>query len=178
MFSASQSAAATSINSTAGNSNVGGSPSRPIPGRSPGQVDPRGPRLAASVTTAVLALVLITGSAPLLLLQAVLFAAGLLLGPARSPLGIAYRRLVRPRLGPPEFWEDSAPLRFAQGVGLAFVLVGLLGAALGTSFLFLGAAAAALAAAFLNAAFGICLGCMVHLRLTLLLRRAKAPSAP
>ena len=131
-------------------------------------VDPRGPRLAAVVTTVVLAVVLLTGSPWLLAAQAAVFGLGAL---GRSPYGIAYRRLVRPRLGPPAGFEDAAPLRFAQGVGLAFALVALVGLALPSAALTLVATAAALAAAFLNAAFGICLGCELYL----LLRRATTP---
>ena len=119
-------------------------------------IDPRGARLGAALTTLVLALVLITGSVVLLALQAVVFALG---AAGRSPYGPLWKRLRRT---PPTELEDARPPRFAQTVGLAFALVGLLGAALWTP-LFLGATAAALAAAFLNAAFGYCLGCEMYL---------------
>lgn len=122
-------------------------------------IDPRGPRLAAALTTVVLAAVLLTGSGWLLAAQAVVFALG---AAGRSPYGLLYARLVRPRLGPPAELEDARPPRFAQGVGLVFALVGLLGAAV-SPVLFLAATAAALAAAFLNAAFGFCLGCELYL---------------
>jgi hypothetical protein len=122
-------------------------------------IDPRGPRVAAAVTTVVLALVLVTGSAALLAVQAVVFALGAV---DRSPYGWLYKRLVRPRLGPPTELEDARPVRFAQTVGLAFAVAGLLGA-LTLAPLFYAATAAALAAAFLNAAFGFCLGCEMYL---------------
>ena len=131
----------------------------------PALVDPRGPRLGAGLTTVVLALVLATGSVWLLAAQAVVFALG---SAGRSPYGVAYARLVRPRLGPPAELEDTRPLRFAQAVGLAFTLVALAALALPTGLVTLVATAFALAAAFLNAAFGICLGCEVYL----LLRRS------
>ncbi|MFP8886361.1 DUF4395 domain-containing protein [Streptomyces mangrovi] len=129
------------------------------------RVDIQGTRFAAAVTTAVLAAVLVSGSFWLLAAQALVFAAGAVLGVARSPYGLVFRRLVRPRLGPPAGVEDAAPPRFAQGVGLAFALVGLVGYGAGPLWLGMAATACALAAAFLNAAFGYCLGCEMYLAL-------------
>ncbi|MGN6334291.1 MAG: DUF4395 domain-containing protein [Motilibacteraceae bacterium] len=127
------------------------------------QVDPRGPRFGATITTVVLAVVLVTGADWLLAVQALVFAASALLGVQASPYGALYRRLVRPRLAPPRELEDAAPPRFAQAVGLVFALLGLAGFAVGSSVLALGATALALVAAFLNAAFGYCLGCEMFL---------------
>ncbi|MTE21973.1 DUF4395 family protein [Streptomyces sp. TRM43335] len=127
------------------------------------RVDIRGTRFAAVVTTVVLAVVLATGSFWLLAAQASVFAVGTLLGVGRSPYGLAFRTLVGPRLGPPTEFEDARPPRFAQGVGLAFALVGLVGYGVGPLWLGMAATACALAAAFLNAAFGYCLGCEVYL---------------
>ncbi|GAA3843064.1 DUF4395 domain-containing protein [Sphaerisporangium flaviroseum] len=124
------------------------------------QVDPRSTRFAAAATTLILALVLLTGNAWLLLAQGVLFALG---AAGVSPYGLIFRRSVRPRLGPPAEMEDAAPPRFAQGVGLAFALAGLIGFTAQITPLALGATAAALLAAFLNAAFGFCLGCEMYL---------------
>jgi hypothetical protein len=126
-------------------------------------IDPRGPRFAAAVTTLVLAVVLVTGSAWLLAAQTVVFAVGAFAGLNRSPYSAVYRRVVRPRLAPPTELESAAPPRFAQGVGFAFGLVGTLALALGASTLGLIAAGLALGAAFLNAAFGFCLGCEIYL---------------
>lgn len=127
------------------------------------KVDPRGQRVAAAITTVVLAIVLITGSTWLLAIQAVIFAAGALLGLRFAPYGLLYQYLVRPRLGPPAEVEDAAPPRFAQGVGLAFALVGVVGYATGLIWLGIAATACALVAAFLNAVFGLCLGCEMYL---------------
>ncbi|WP_067181650.1 DUF4395 domain-containing protein [Microtetraspora niveoalba] len=124
------------------------------------QVDPRGPRFGAAITTVVLALVLVTGSAWLLAFQAIVFMLGVL---DVSPYGLLFRGFVRPRLGPPGELEDAAPPRFAQGVGIVFAVAGLIGFATGIIPLALGATAAALLAAFLNAAFGFCLGCEMYL---------------
>lgn len=124
------------------------------------QVDVRGPRFAAAVTTAVLAAVLLTGSGLLLAAQAVVFALG---SRGRSPYGWVFRTLVRPRLGPPAQTEPLAPTLFAQLVGLGFATVGAAGYLTGVTPLGVVATAAALAAAFLNAAFAYCLGCEVYL---------------
>jgi hypothetical protein len=133
-------------------------------------IDIRGPRFGAAVTTVVLALVLITGSGPLLAWQALCFAIGAAAGVGRSPYGWLFRSVVRPRLGPPTEFEPPQPPRFAQAVGLAFALVGLIGYFWGPSWLGAAATACALAAAFLNAAFGYCLGCEMYL----LVRRGAA----
>jgi uncharacterized protein DUF4395 len=128
-------------------------------------VDPRGPRFAAWVTTVVLAAVLVTGWWPLLAAQAVVFAVGAFAGLRVAPYSLLYRSLVAPRLGPTDEREDAAPLRFAQGVGFGFAVVGVIGYAADVTALGVVATALALAAAFLNAAFGFCLGCETYLLL-------------
>jgi hypothetical protein len=126
-------------------------------------VDPRGPRFSATLTTVLLALALVTGSPWLLALQGVVFAIGAVRGVQFTPYAWLFRRFVRPRLAPPAELEDARPPRFAQGLGLGFAVVGLIGSATGLTTLFLAATGLALAAAFLNAAFGFCLGCEVYL---------------
>jgi hypothetical protein len=126
-------------------------------------IDPRGPRFGAVITVVVLAVVLITGSAWLLAAQTLVFAAGALAGLRYAPYGVVYRRLIRPRLGPPARTEAEAPPRFAQGVGMVFALGGVLGYATGATGVGIAFTALALVAAFLNAAFDICLGCQVYL---------------
>ncbi|MGW0707422.1 DUF4395 domain-containing protein [Streptomyces sp. NPDC002643] len=136
-------------------------------------IDARGPRFGAAVTTVVLAVVLITGSIWLLAWQTFAFALGAAGGVARSPYGWVFRTAVRPRIGAPTEFEAPEPPRFAQGVGLVFALVGLLGFALGPQWLGLAATGAALAAAFLNAVFGYCLGCEMYLLVRRLTVRAQ-----
>jgi len=68
-------------------------PDRPSPAV---RIDPRGLRFAAAVTTVVLALALLTGNVVVLALQAIVFAAGVLLG-RLFPLP-QRRVLVLPRL--------------------------------------------------------------------------------
>lgn len=131
-------------------------------------IDVRGPRFGAAVTSVVLAVVLITGNVWLLAWQTLAFALGAAGGVARSPYGWVFRTAVRPRLGPPTAFEPPEPPRFAQAVGLVFAALGLVGYALGPQWLGMAATAAALAAAFLNAVFGYCLGCEMYL----LVRRA------
>jgi hypothetical protein len=137
----------------------------PAPARRP--VDARGPRFGAAVTTAVLALTLLTIPSPLsfalLTVQTVVFALGALVGVHAQPYGVLFRRVVRPRLGAPTRFEDPAPPRFAQAVGLGFAVVGLLGLVTGATVVAYVAVALALAAAFLNAAFDFCLGCEMYL---------------
>jgi len=137
------------------------------------QIDPRGPRFAATVTTVVLAVALITGSGWVLAVQAGVFAVGAVRGIQFTPYAVVFRRFVRPRLAPPTELEDSRPPRFAQSVGLAFAVVGVIAAIFGWTPLFLVATGFALGAAFLNAAFGYCLGCEVYL----LIRRARPNTA-
>jgi len=127
------------------------------------QIDPRGPRLAATLTTIVLALTLVTGSGWLLAAQAVLFGIGAVLGVQHTPYSVLFRRVIRPRLAPPAQLEDARPPQFAQAVGLVFALVGVVAAAAGATPVFLAATGLALGAAFLNAAFGFCLGCEIYL---------------
>ena len=64
------------------------------------EIDPRGPRFSAVITTIVLAVVLVTGNAWLLGAQVAVFAVGALAGLRYAPYGLLYRYLIRPRLGP------------------------------------------------------------------------------
>jgi hypothetical protein len=132
----------------------------------PTPLDPRGPQFNATLTSIVLALALLTATTPvglvLLALQGVLFATAVLLGVQRTPAAYLFRRFVRPRLGPPARLEDPRPPRFAQGIGLAFVLVGLVGFLPGPTWLGYVATAFALGAAVLNASLQVCLGCQIY----------------
>jgi len=132
------------------------------------QVDVRGPRFAAWITTGVLLAVLVasafstTAAAVILGVQALVFAIGALRGPRQHPYGKLFTTLVAPRLGPVSEREPVPPLRFAQFVGLVFAVVGLTGFVAGAPLVGVVATAFALGAAFLNAAFGVCLGCQIY----------------
>lgn len=140
-------------------------------------LDPRGPRFAATVTTVVLLLVLLTGSGWLALAQAAVFAVTAA-RPRFGPYGLLYRATLARRLVPPRELEPAAPFRFAQTVGLVFTAAAAAGYLAGVPAVGLVAAAAALAAAFLNAAFGLCLGCEAYLALRRLAHRPLPARVP
>ncbi|PPF66815.1 DUF4395 domain-containing protein [Rathayibacter tritici] len=147
----------------------------------PGAVDPRGPRVAAAVTAALLLTTVGLGLAVpvgadlvarlaqlgflLLLVLAALFAWSAGRGVGSGPWAVLFRRLIRPHLAPPQEWEDARPLRFAQLIGLAVTGAGVLLHLAGVPGAVPVAAAVAFLAAFLNAAFGLCLGCELYLLL-------------
>ena len=126
------------------------------------QLDPRGQRFAAAVTSVVLIVVLATGWGWLALAQAVVFAVTAA-DPRRGPYPLLYRALVLPRIGPPAEREPAAPVRFAQLVGCVFLTVAAIGYLSGATLLGVAFAALGLLAAFLNAVFGLCVGCEVYL---------------
>lgn len=131
------------------------------------QIDPRGPRFGGAVTTVVLALALVlvgtTAGTVLVAWQTLVFALGAIVGLHAQPYGIVFRKVIRPRLAPPAELEDAAPPRFAQAVGLGFLVVALIASLAGVTVVATVAIAFALAAAFLNAAFDFCLGCEMYL---------------
>jgi uncharacterized protein YggT (Ycf19 family) len=144
------------------------------------QVDVRGPRFAAWITTTVLVVTLAVSvfsqlaAAIILSVQALVFAISAVRGPRNSPYGLLFAKLVAPRLRPVSEREPVPPLKFAQLVGLVFAVVGVIGFAAGIPLLGVVATAFALFAAFLNAAFGICLGCQMY---PLVARLRRAPAA-
>ncbi len=131
------------------------------------QIDPRGPRFGGAVTTVILAAALVligtTAGTVLIAWQTLVFALGALVGLHAQPYGIFFRKVIRPRLAPPPELEDAAPPRFAQLVGLLFLIVALVAALLGVTVVATVFVAFALAAAFLNAVFNFCLGCEMFL---------------
>ena len=128
------------------------------------ELDPRGQRFAATLTSVVLVAVLATGWGWLALAQTIVFAMTALT-PKQGPYAYVYRALILPRLGPPAEREPAAPVRFAQTVGFAFLAVATVGYLTGLTALGVVFAAFGLLAAFLNAAFGLCLGCEAYLAL-------------
>lgn len=131
------------------------------------QLDVRGPRFGAVVTTFVLAIAfLVQGTAiatALIVLQTIAFGIGAFVGPHAQPYGLFFKKFVKPRISPATKFEDPQPPRFAQAVGLGFALVAILGLIIGSSTVTSVAVGFALAAAFLNGAFGFCLGCEMYL---------------
>ena len=133
-------------------------------------IDARGPRFSAVLTTIVLAIALATNSELILAFQALVFAIGAIKGPQATPYAAIFRKFIKPRLKSGAKFEDVRPPQFAQRVGLGFALVGLFGA-LAAPVLFHVAVAFALAAAFLNAAFDFCLGCQIYFLLVRAFRK-------
>ncbi|MGO2931564.1 DUF4395 domain-containing protein [Microbacterium sp.] len=119
---------------------------------------------AWAITQATIVQRLLDGGFLALLLIALLFLWGVV-SPRTAPWGVVFRRLIRPRLPAPTELEDPRPPRFAQGVGLAVVTIGLVLHLIGVPLALPIAAGAAFVAAFLNAAFAFCLGCQMYLLL-------------
>lgn len=130
------------------------------------QIDPRGPRFGASITSLVLIAAIVLVSTPvgvvLVAWQTVVFGLGALVGLHAQPYGALYRALVQPRLPRPTELEDAAGPRFAQAVGFGMLALALVSLLLGATLLATVLLAFALVAAFLNAAFGLCLGCEIR----------------
>ena len=136
------------------------------------RIDPRGPRFGAGITAVLLLVDLFlaltgAGVAATVLLAAIclVFAWGAFAGVGRHPYGVLFKRFVRPRLAPPAELEEAAPPTFAQGVGFAITLVGVVLGALGLAPALAVFAAMAFVAAFLNSVFGYCLGCQLYVLL-------------
>lgn len=132
-------------------------------------IDPRGPRFTASVTLVIFAVaLLLSESAPRVAavitgVQAVFFAIGAGLGVQKTPTGLFFRSVIRPRLAVPTELEDPTPPRFAQAVGLVFAAGATIGFATGAVLLGQVFAGFAVVAALLNAVFAFCLGCEMYL---------------
>ena len=137
-------------------------------------LDTRGVRFTAAMTSVILALGLVTTSWRVMAAQTVLFGLCAFIGLQLNPWGVLYRKAVQPKLGPATEAqrEESAPVRFSQGVGFAFAIVATVGYAAEWTTLGIVANVFALVAALLNAVFGYCLGCQMYL----LIRRF-APAA-
>ena len=88
------------------------------------------------------------------------FVARVLTGPKLSPLGQLVTRVITPRLGLAARPVAGPPKRFAQGIGAAFSLCALILTALGYWTAAQVVLGLLVGAATLEAAFGICLGCI------------------
>ena len=88
------------------------------------------------------------------------FVARVLTGPTLSPLGQLVTRVITQRLGVAARPVAGPPKRFAQGMGAAFSLSALILTGLGYWTAAQVVLGLLVGAATLEAAFGICLGCM------------------
>ena len=141
------------------------------------QIDPRGYRFGAGITTilAILAVLLgagLGGSITMAVLVA-MFIPGATIGPQATLQSFLFRTLVRPRIGPPRETESFRPPRFAQLIGLVFSTLAAVFGFGGIAVGFYVFAAFLVAASFLNSVFGFCLGCEIYL----LIKRLTAPKA-
>ena len=137
------------------------------------QIDPRGPRFGAAITSTLLAIslfLLLDSStfslgAGVFTIVTLSFAIGAAFGLSTHPYGLIFKKFVRPGLAAPKELEDATPPRFAQAVGLFVALIGWVLQLAGVDYGFAFATGAAFIAAFLNAAFNYCLGCQIFLGL-------------
>ncbi len=136
-------------------------------------IDPRGPRFGAAITAVLLLVTIGLALSDVTLAATIVFAFltavfawGAFAGIQRHPYGVLFRKLVRPRLAPPTELEDPAPPTFAQGIGFAITLIGLVLHLVGVPYALVVAASLAFVAAFLNSVFAFCLGCQIYLLLT------------
>ncbi len=137
----------------------------------PKQLDPRGPRFGAGITSILMVLVIYFSLAPetinialgIMAFAVVMFTFGSLLGPAKHPYSYLYKYTLRKVLKEPTELEAPKPVHFAQVVGLIVTGTGLVLHLLAVPNALPIAAAAAFIAAFLNAVFAYCLGCQMYL---------------
>lgn len=139
----------------------------------PKQLDPRGPRFGAGITSMLLLVVIYlsleAATVPtaffVMSFIVLMFVIGSALGPAKHPYSYIYKNTLRKVLKAPTVLEDARPVRFAQVVGLIVTGTGFVLHLLAVPNALPIAAAAAFIAAFLNAAFAYCLGCQMYLGL-------------
>jgi hypothetical protein len=139
----------------------------------PKQLDPRGPRFGAGITSILMVLVIYFSLAPetidiafgIMAFAVLMFTFGSLLGPAKHPYSYLYKYTLRKFLKDPTELEAPKPVHFAQVVGLIVTGTGFLLHILAVPNALPVAAAAAFIAAFLNAVFAYCLGCQMYLGL-------------
>jgi len=139
----------------------------------PKQLDPRGPRFGAGITSILMVLVIYFSLAPetidiafgIMAFAVLMFTFGSLLGPAKHPYSYLFKYTLRKFLKDPTELEAPRPVHFAQVVGLIVTGTGFLLHILAVPNALPVAAAAAFIAAFLNAVFAYCLGCQMYLGL-------------
>jgi hypothetical protein len=130
-------------------------------------VDPRGPRYGAAITSILSLIAFYLSLANESLAYAIVVALGVLftwslVSPSTHPYGWSFAKFIRPNLAAPKELQDPKPLKFAQQVGLAFALLGIIGGIFSAPLITVSAAFIFIAA-FLNTFFGLCLGCQLYL---------------
>ena len=118
-------------------------------------------RLVAAGVVLMSAFFLLTNSTLILVALTYGFAARVAAGPTFSPLALFVTRVVTPKLNFNHKFVPGPPKRFAQTIGLTFAATALALALLDYSTAAQLVIAALTIAAFLEAAFAICLGCIM-----------------
>lgn len=127
------------------------------------QIDVRGPRFSAALTTVVLAVAFLLRSPWVLGLQVVVFAVGSIAGLRWSPYGNVFRFLKRRLdLGPPPDTEPEAGPRFSQTLGFIVSGAGLGLVVAGVEVVGWALVLAVLALSGLLALTGLCVGCELY----------------
>ena len=137
------------------------------------QLDPRGPRFGAGISSILMLIVIYLSLDPasegialvVMGFAVVMFTFGSVLGPARHPYSYLYKFTLRKFLKAPAYLEPATPVHFAQVIGLVITGLGLTLGLLGVPYALPIAAAAAFMAAFVNAVFAYCIGCQMYLGL-------------
>jgi hypothetical protein len=132
----------------------------------PNYLDSRGPRFAATITSIVLAIALLGINSILfpifVSLQAAVFAVGALIGISGQPYVWFHRTFIAPRLRDPSRMQNPTAPRFAQGVGLLLLIIGLAAWFMGSLAVAATAVAAAWVVALTLALTGFCVGCETY----------------
>ena len=137
------------------------------------QLDPRGPRFGAGISSILMLIVIYLSLDPasegialgVMGFAVVMFTFGSVLGPARHPYSYLYKFTLRKFLKAPAYLEPATPVHFAQVIGLVITGLGLSLGLFGVPYALPIAAAAAFMAAFVNAVFAYCIGCQMYLGL-------------
>jgi hypothetical protein len=138
---------------------------------SPELIDPRGPRVSASITLVLLIVAFLTHSTLLIFIQLIQFAVGGLISLKKSPYSLIYRMIIQPRLSKNFIAEDIRGPQFAQKIGFLLVVLATIGGVAKINLLFSIPVIFAIIASFLNAIFDYCLGCEIHLLITRAIKR-------
>ena len=127
------------------------------------EIDVRGPRFSAALTSAVLIVAFLLRSEVLLAAQVAVFAVAAIAGLRWSPYGNLFRVLKRRLdLGPPPATEPEAGPRFSQTLGLVFSGAGLVLVLAGVPVLGWALVLAVVVLSALLAVTGLCVGCELY----------------
>lgn len=133
-----------------------------MPRAAQSQIDLRGVRFSALVTSIVLGLALAFGpifGLPLIAAQTFVFAIGAIMGMRSQPYLVLYAKYIQPRRGNSLEPVSEHPHRFTAALGMLLGCASLLAGVMSANTLFYVVTGVAFAASAVHAAFGRCLGC-------------------